>query len=263
MILHDIVARTRAGLDEVRRRFPIDPAALQPARRDFRAALAGSDDTVALISEVKRGSPSKGRFPFPLDPADLALRYQQAGAAAISVVTEEHFFFGSGEDLRRVSAAVSVPVLRKDFVSDPYQIHQARQWGADAVLLIAAILDAATLDSLLRCARSFGMECLVEIHDREDFAKIRDLDVAVVGVNNRDLRDFTVSLETTRRMAQLLGPGRLLVSESGIFTRDDLLACGRFGARAALVGEALITSANPGAKVRELLGRSGPPVGRV
>ncbi|MFZ1791949.1 MAG: indole-3-glycerol phosphate synthase TrpC [Anaerolineae bacterium] len=224
-----------------------------PIPRNFAAALKPAHGNVALIAEVKRASPSKGdlvkgRF----DPVAIAKTYEANGAAAISVLTDEPFFRGALSYLSDVKRAVGIPVLRKDFVVDEYQIYEARAAGADAVLLIVAALSDAELRDLCALASELRLAALVEVHDEAETERALALGASVIGVNNRDLRTFVTDMETTARCARLLPIGHTLVSESGIFTPADVQRVAAMGASAILVGESLITSADMAAQVRAL-----------
>jgi len=224
----------------------------EPAR-DFADALNGAG--ISLIAEVKRASPSRGLLRRDLDASSLAREYSAGGAAAISVLTEKDHFLGSFADLEAARAATGLPVLCKDFVIEEYQVYEARARGADAVLLIAAVLSRQRLQALLATARSLGMAALVEVHNRAELAEALECRPRVIGVNNRDLADFSVDLKTTLDLRPLIPSGVLVVSESGIHTRDDVLTLEEAGVNAILVGEALVTSPSPAAKIAELLGR--------
>lgn len=214
---------------------------------------------LGVIAEFKRASPSKGRFPAEIDPVSVAREYIAGGASAISCLTDEPFFQGSLADLAAV-AQVShadrspVPVLRKDFVIDPYQIYEARAFGADAILLIVACLTPAQLREFREEAASLGMDSLVEAHDEDEVAAALDSGAKVVGINNRDLRDFHVDLATTERLAPLIPPDRAIIGESGIFTAADADRLGRAGCDAVLVGESLILQPDRAQAVRSLTG---------
>lgn len=221
-----------------------------PPPRDMLAAVRR--ESVALIAEIKRASPSRGVLLADFDPLALATIYAAHGAAALSVLTDARFFGGDLAHLSAVRAAVSVPVLRKDFVLDPYQVYEARAAGADAVLLIAAALDDARLADLHALVTGLGMAALVEVHDEAELARALALGAPLIGVNNRDLRTFSVDLKTTERLARLLPEGVTLVAESGIFSGADVRRMGAAGARAVLVGEALVTAPDVAARVREL-----------
>ncbi|MFO0687581.1 MAG: indole-3-glycerol phosphate synthase TrpC [Myxococcota bacterium] len=214
-------------------------------------------DGVAVIAEIKRMSPSKGLIRADFDAEKIALAYQAAGAAGISVLTDEKFFGGSLEILRQVRAAVATPLLRKDFVIDPYQIDEARVAGADAVLLIVAALADADLAALHRHARGLGLDVLVEVHDEAELDRALAVGATLVGVNNRDLRTFEVDLGTTERIAaRIADPAVLLVAESGIGGPEDVARLARAGARGFLVGESLMRQPDPGQALAALRRRS-------
>ncbi len=214
------------------------------------SALKG--DRLQVIAEVKRASPSAGVFAAALDAASQAARYSRGGAAAVSVLTDGPYFHGSMADLLEVRQAVTVPLLRKDFIIDHYQLYEARAAGADLVLLIAAAMSAALLSALLELTTDLGMCALVEVYTEEEARLARDLGAPLVGINNRNLRTFTVDMETTSRLRPLLSPGTVVASLSGIKNLGDARAVRRAGADAVLVGEALARSANPEALLAEL-----------
>ncbi len=218
--------------------------------RDMFAALRR--ETVALIAEVKHASPSRGVLVDPFDPVALGTNYAENGAAAISVLTDAPFFQGALAHLTAVSAAVAVPVLRKDFVIDPYQVYEGRAAGADAILLIVAALDDAQIADLHALINGLGMAALVEVHNAQELDRALALNPALLGINNRDLHTFNVSLDTTAQLAPSVPDGVTLVAESGIFTGADVRRMGQIGARAVLVGEALVTAPDTAARVREL-----------
>ena len=260
-ILERIVERVRMRLEATSRATPLAEvrarAAAAPSRAAFRAALERPG--TAVIAEAKRASPSKGILRDPYDATELAHVYEQAGARALSVLTEPEFFLGSPEDLQRVARASALPILRKDFIVSEYQIQEARSWGASAVLLIVAALEPAELRDLAAVAAALDLAALVEVHTEKEAERALAAGAHVIGVNNRDLSTFNVDLSTTARVAALLPPEVLLVAESGIFTRSDVLEVERSGARAILVGESLLVSPDPGKKIQELMGlaRSG------
>lgn len=227
-------------------------ATAAPPPRDFAAALRAPG--ISLIAEIKRASPSKGVLCPHLDAPALARRYEAYGAAAISVLTDEHFFRGSLEDLRAVRQSVTIPVLRKDFVLDPYQVYEARAAGADAVLLIVAVLDDVTLQELHELTYALGMAALVEVHNASELERALRIGPHIIGINNRDLRTFEVSLETTERLRPLIPQDILVVAESGIHHRADVARLRAIGVDGVLVGEALVQAADFGAKVEELIG---------
>jgi len=232
-------------------------------RRDFLAALRSPRrGRVALIAEVKKASPSAGVICKDFDPVRIAIEYERAGASCLSVLTDEYFFQGDLEYLRDIRAAVKLPLLRKDFIIDERQILEAAEWGADAILLIVAILDDARLRHFHTLAAEAGLAALVEVHDETELDRALAIGAPLIGVNNRDLKTFQVSLGTTERIAARLRnapdapDGALLVSESGIHTRADAERVARCGAGAVLVGESLVRQGIPkiAGKVEELLG---------
>ena len=231
-------------------------------RRDFAAALRRpKHGSAALIAEVKKASPSAGVICADFDPVRIARRYEAAGASCLSVLTDEKFFQGALDDLRRIRAAVELPLLRKDFIIDERQILEAIEWGADAILLIVAILADAQLKDYLELARAAGLAALVEVHDEEELGRAISAGAQLIGVNNRDLKNFKVDLATTERLAARvktfpLSEKRLLVAESGIHARADVERLTRCGANAILVGESLLREGNIEAKVSELLGKN-------
>ncbi|MBI2095190.1 MAG: indole-3-glycerol phosphate synthase TrpC [Candidatus Omnitrophica bacterium] len=219
---------------------------LPPKKAGFLRALERSK-TFPVIAEVKRKSPSGGVLSRNFDPAKIARAYEKAGAAALSVLTDRKFFGGSLKDLSRVRARTRLPILRKDFIVDEYQVWESRLAGADAVLLIAAALPAGKLGALARRAAALGLDVLFEVHSAGDLRKIGPLRPGLVGINNRDLRTFRADLGVTRELLRHLPKGVLAVSESGIQTPDDLIYLKNLGARAALVGESFMKEKNPGA----------------
>jgi indole-3-glycerol phosphate synthase len=238
----------RVTLAEVRR-----SAEAAPARPSFRAALAAPG--TSLIAEAKCASPSRGVLREPYDPVELARTYEAAGARAMSVLTEPEFFRGAPDHLRAVREACSLPLLRKDFLVDPYQVWEARAWGASAALLIVAALDDALLRDLHALAEEVGLDALVEAHTEAEADRALAAGARIVGVNNRDLRTFDTDRATTARVAARLPQDVLLVSESGIHTRAHVQEVEAAGASAVLVGEALVTAEDPAERIAELIGR--------
>jgi indole-3-glycerol phosphate synthase len=220
--------------------------------RDFTGALAR--DGFNVIAELKKASPSRGVIRSDYAPAALAPALESAGAAALSILTEEDFFSGSLADLKTARAATHVPVLRKDFIMDPWQIWEARAAGADSFLLIAAILGNEILSELLELGRSLRMEPLVEIHSRDELDRAMAAGARIIGVNNRDLRNFEVRLETSLELAQAIPQDCIAVSESGLRTHDDLVRLRNAGFDAFLIGEHLMKEADPCVPLREFLG---------
>ena len=232
--------------------------AAQPETLDFAGAL--SQGGVRLIAEVKKASPSRGLLCPDFDPVEIAQTYVANGAAALSVLTDPRF---QGElehivHIKQSGASGSVPVLRKDFIFDPYQVYEARAAGADALLLIVAILDPHQLGELMSLAGQLGLECLVEVHDRTEVEIALESGARVVGINNRDLRTFTTDLAVTEGLAPSIPTDRVIVSESGINSPEQLSWLEGLGVAAVLVGEALVTAPDIGRKVRELTGSTAP-----
>ncbi len=256
-ILDKIVLTKRQEVETARRRMPIEELEAQaeqaPPVRDFRAALA-EPGPIHLIAEVKKASPSAGVIRPDFDPIAIARTYQAHGASCLSVLTDTPYFQGHLSYLARIRASVTIPLLRKDFLIDEYQVVEARMAGADAVLLIAEILDDQTLSSLLARARSLGMSALVELHDAENLPRVLAAGADLVGINNRDLRRFVTDLDHTLRLRPQIPPDVLLVSESGIRTRHDVERLEAAGISAILVGESLMRSPDIGLAVDHLLG---------
>ncbi len=256
-ILDEIVAAKLREVETSRRAVPEAElerrAAAVPPARDFTAAV-GRPGTVNVIAEVKKASPSAGVIRPDFDPVAIATTYERHGAAAVSVLTDPGFFQGSLADLTAVRRAVGLPVLRKDFVLERYQLLEARAAGADAALLIAECLPGGRLGELQREAEALGLHTLVELHDAEELPRVLDCGARVIGVNNRDLRTFVTRLEHTLELLPRIPADRVVVSESGIRTNADLERLGAAGARAVLVGESLMRSADVGAALDALRG---------
>lgn len=254
MVLDRILAQKRKEIEALRARFSgWQPPAEPPARRDFPGALRGRG--ISLIAEFKRRSPSRGPLAEGADPARAARVYEEAGASALSVLTDGEFFGGSLSDLGAARSAAGLPTLRKDFIIDACQIAEsAGPEGPDAVLLIAAALGEEQLRSLRELGERCGQAALVEVHDARELDRALASGARLVGINNRDLRTFEVSLETTLRLRPRVPAGTLVVAESGIGTRADVVRLREAGVDAMLVGEALMTAGDPAAKIRELLG---------
>ena len=257
MILDDIIAYKKEELAGTKRSAPFadvkSKAADAGATRGFGKALSlGSD--IRLIAEVKKASPSKGVIREDFDPVAIAHVYEKAGASCLSVLTEKKFFQGDLAYLGLIRAAVKLPLLRKDFIIDEYQIFEARAAGADAILLIAACLDKQQMQDYLGTAAGLGLDVLVESHTYRELDKSLQAGALLVGINNRDLQTFTVSLQTTLDLLKDIPDDRTVVSESGIRTRDDVLKLRQAGVDAILVGESLMREKDIGKKVKELLG---------
>jgi indole-3-glycerol phosphate synthase len=246
------IAAARARVSDVQLEDNILMGIARPVR-DFRAALERGPD-VAIIAEVKKASPSAGLLRADFDPVAIARIYEQNGAACISVLTDEPSFQGHLDYLTAIRSEVTPPLLRKDFILDRYQLLEARDAGADAVLLIAEILNETTLPRLLREAAELGLQALVELYDRENLPRVLDSGARLIGINNRDLRTFETRLEHTLDLVDALPSGVCLVSESGIRTRGDIERLQAAGVRAVLIGETFMRAADIGAKFRELSG---------
>ena len=223
-----------------------------PPTRDFAGALMPPPGGVKLLAEVKKASPSRGVLAPTFDPVGLATTYARHGAAAISVLTDEKYFQGSLDLLDAVRAAVAVPLLRKDFTLDEYQLWEARSAGADAALLIVSILEPVHLRDLHAVAKGLGLAALVEVHTAEELDVALRAGAAIIGINNRDLRTFETRIETTLALLPLIPPGPIVVSESGFSHGDEVRRVVAAGAHAVLVGEGLVRAADVGIKVREL-----------
>ncbi len=256
-ILDEIVAAKRREVAASRRRMPFEELEIQAAEappvRDFRAALAGPGP-IQLIAEVKKASPSAHVIRPDFDPVAIARTYQEHGAACISVLTDAPYFQGHLSYLARVRAAVALPLLRKDFLIDEYQVIEARLAGADAILLIAEILNDAMMAAILNRARVMGMSALVELHDAVNLPRVLNAGAELVGINNRDLRRFTTNIEHTLRLRDQISPGIMVISESGIQSRRDVERLEAAGISAILVGESLMRAPDIGLAVEQLLG---------
>ncbi|MFZ2949593.1 MAG: indole-3-glycerol phosphate synthase TrpC [Desulfuromonadaceae bacterium] len=244
-------ARAAVSIHELKERI----SDLKDVPRGFEKHLseAATSNRIAIIAEVKKGSPSRGIIRPDFDPLEIAKIYQKNGATCLSVLTDEQFFLGQLRYLAMIREAVSLPLLRKDFICDPYQIYEARSAGADAILLIAAMLDLNQLREFHAVAKEIQLDVLLEVHDEAEMERALKTDCTLIGVNNRDLRTFATDLGTTDRLARLMPPDRLLVTESGISDRDDIKRLAAAGAQAYLIGEAMIREADIGQKLRELL----------
>jgi len=258
MILDEIIANKKEELAETKRQAPF---------ADIKAKALGAETTrgfgkvlfspgeIRLIAEVKKASPSKGIIRGDFDPIKIARTYEESGASCLSVLTEKKFFQGELGYLGRIRKVVNLPLLRKDFIIDEYQIHEARAAGADAILLIAACLEQQQVEDYLGIAHLLGLDVLVESHTYKELDKSMRAGATLVGINNRDLATFTVSLQTTLDLVKDIPEDRTVVSESGIKTRDDVVRLHRAGVDAVLVGESLMRENDIGKKVKELLGK--------
>ncbi len=264
-ILEEIVWQKETEVDQMRSKVSL--ADLQkkvqtlPPVRDFIAALQAGKTQPALIAEVKKASPSKGVIRADFDPVAIATAYQQGGASCISVLTDEKFFQGSFDNLAKIRATVDLPLLCKDFLIYPYQIYLARTQGADAVLLIAAILSDKDLQYFVKIVKMLNMTALIEVHTLAELDRVLELtDINLIGINNRNLEDFSVSLETTTNLLALRGDQIrqrkiMLVSESGLHHSEDLQIVAQAGVQAVLIGESLVKQPDPGAAIARLFGQ--------
>jgi indole-3-glycerol phosphate synthase len=254
-MLSKIVARKREDVKRRKQDMPLATLKERIAQRraplDFAAALHG--DQLRLIAEVKRASPSRGILCPDFEPVTLATKYAQGGATAISVLTEENYFGGSLDHLTAIREAVNLPLLRKDFIFDPYQVYETAACGADALLLIVAILSQEQLTELLSLSHGLDLACLVEVHNEAEVNRAVSSGAVAIGINNRNLRNFEVDINTTRRLRSLLPREQVVVSESGIRTRQDVGKIRGWGINAVLIGEALVTASDIPAKMREFL----------
>jgi len=258
MILDQIVADNLRELEARKRITPLAEvqrvALAQPSPLDFASALRG--DRIQLIAEVKKASPSRGIIRPDFNPVEIAQIYGSNGASAISVLTEPKYFQGSLNHLQDISNTMGnkrLPLLRKDFLSDPYQVYESRAYGADSLLLIVAILAPEKLKELLGLSHELNMSCLVEVHNKAELEIALRSGAGIIGINNRDLKTFAVDLTVTGRLRPLIPPDRIVVSESGIKDRNDIEKLGKWGVDAVLIGESLMSAPDIAAKMKELL----------
>ena len=261
MILDEIVQFKRESLKQRKREIPLRElkrscADMRCRTLDFASALRGDD--IKLVAEVKKASPSKGVINADIDPVKLAMTYAVNGAAAVSVLTEEKYFNGSIDYLEAIrnsfdDKGIRVPLLRKDFIFDPYQIYESRAYGADALLLIVAILDDDDLTKLINLSYTLGMKCLVETHDEREIGRAVDCGAAIIGINNRNLKTFEVDLRTTERLRPFVPDDCIVVSESGIRRHADVEKLRQWKVNAMLVGETLSAADDAAGKMKELL----------
>ncbi|UCD70863.1 MAG: indole-3-glycerol phosphate synthase TrpC [Syntrophobacterales bacterium] len=256
MILDRIVEAKRKGVSCLKRKRPLsrleEAMGDLPPPRDFRRAISRSP--CSIIAEVKRRSPTRGRLREDFDPIEIAAVYRENGAAAVSVLTDEEFFEGSRTYLSGIRKNVDLPLLRKDFIIDPYQIHETRVLGADALILIACLLEEEQLREYIHLTETLELSPLVEVHTREELDKALAAGSEIIGINNRDLKTFSTDLGITLDLAPFIPGNKIVVSESGIKTRGDIDTLMKAGIRSFLVGEALMRAEDMGAKLRELLG---------
>ncbi|MGD9589786.1 MAG: indole-3-glycerol phosphate synthase TrpC [Pyrinomonadaceae bacterium] len=260
-ILDKIIDAKRSKVETLKRQTDLSEmyAQAEDVRRDrapnrMYSALADAQEP-RIIAEFKRASPSKGVINDKFSPVETALAYQEGGAAAISILTEEDHFRGSLDDLKHVRDAVELPILRKDFMIDEFQIYESATAGADAVLLIVSALTSESLQDFQRLTQSLGLDAIVEVHDAEEMTRAIDVGAAVIGVNNRNLRTFEVSLDTSRELIEDAPNGTIMIAESGITGRDEIQELFGLGYAAFLVGESLMRSGDPAAEIRRLNGQ--------
>lgn len=255
-ILDQIISHKKIEVEERKQRVSLNvlKAKLTSAEktRPFKEALSRPGE-ISLIAEIKKASPSRGVLRNDFDAVEIAGVYEERGAAAISILTEEKFFQGNINFLLKVKREVSLPLLRKDFIIDEYQIYESRVYGADALLLIAAILTEDKISQFLKLSCALGMDCLVEVHDEKELDRVLRTSAEIIGINNRNLKNFVVDLSTTQRLKRLIPPGRIVVSESGIQSREDVQRLIEEKIDAILVGESLLRSNDIGGKIEELV----------
>ncbi len=254
-MLNKIIAEKREEIAQRKRRLSISTLKERIAQRkaplDFASALSGNG--IRLIAEVKRASPSRGILCPNFNPVALAKTYANGGAAAISVLTEVNYFKGNLDHLAAIREEVGLPLLRKDFILEQYQVYESRAYGADALLLIVAILSQEQLEELLSLSRNLGLSCLVEVHNEDEVERALSSSAKIIGINNRNLDTFKVDINTTRRLRPLIPKDRIVVSESGISNRSDVEKLKKWGVNTVLVGEALVTADDIPAKIKELI----------
>lgn len=255
-ILKNIIADKKEELEQIKKSLPLSILKDRITRcdvvRDFSCVLKANN--FQLVTEVKRASPSKGIFLPEYNPVQISREYANGGAAAISVLTEKKYFGGSIEHLSAIRKELSLPLLRKDFIFDPYQVYESRAFGADALLLIAAVLNLEQLKALLLLSHSLNLKCLVEVHNKAEIELILPVnEIEIIGINNRDLSTFNVDIETTRRLRPLIPPNKIVISESGIKDSNDIKKLKEWGVNAALIGESLLTANSISSKMKEFL----------
>ena len=254
-MLDEIVAGKKREVEQRKQILPLAQLKRRVAQQkrplDFASALRGRP--MRLIAEVKQASPSRGTLRLSFNPTELAITYAQGGASAISVLTEANYFKGSIDHLAAIRQMVGLPLLRKDFIFDPYQIYESRAYAADALLLIVAILSQEQLTGLLSLGHSLGLKCLVEVHNRDDVERALLSGAEIIGVNNRDLNTFAVDINTTGKLRPLIPEQKIVVAESGVRSHKDIEKLMDWGVNAVLIGEALVTSGDILSKMKELM----------
>jgi len=258
MILSKIIEEKKKAIEQAKSTLSLDEITkklegTEQRHRRFTKEISKKHH-INLIAEIKKASPSGGVLRKDFDPVKIACAYQMSGASALSILTEEKFFLGKLEYIKKVKEAVDLPILRKDFIMDPYQIYESAFYGAEAVLLIADILSEEELRSLYSLSRKIGLDVVVEVHNEEDLKKALLIDAKVIGINNRDLHSFNVDLGVTTRLIKAIPEGKIIISESGIKSHEDVMFLKSIGTSAVLIGEAFMTTPDIGTKVRELMG---------
>ena len=254
-ILDEIVLYKKKDVERKKKKVKLgdleEKIALRKKPLDFSAAIKGSK--IRLIAEVKKASPSRGVLCQKFKPVEMAVTYAESGAAAISVLTESKHFMGDLKYLERIREKVNLPLLRKDFIFDEYQVYESASSGADAILLITAILNQKQLERLIALSHTLGMQCLVEVHNEKELERALLCDAKIIGINNRDLNTFNVNTDTTRRLCNIIPAEKIVVSESGIKKRTDIVKLKKWGVNAVLVGESLVTARDIPVRIKELL----------
>jgi len=260
MILDEIINNKGLEVSESKKLFPLDllkeKAGLCPRPKNFFDALQSKNNETRIIAEIKKASPSKGVICKDFDPVEISINYSNSGANAISVLTDKKYFQGSLDDLKQVRDTVNIPLLRKDFIIDPYQVYESKIYGADAVLLIVAALDPILLLELKELIESLDMHPLVEVHDEEELEIALDNNCDIIGINNRDLKTFHVDLNTAIRLVKLIPANKLVISESGIKNNEDISLLNSHGIHTFLIGEILMKLDDPSNKLTNFLGLS-------
>jgi len=254
-ILAEIISYKKKRIAQKKEKIPLaklkDKIAELPSARNFKRAISSSGK-INLICEIKRASPSSGLICKDFQPKEIAQTYERNGAAAISILTEEKYFQGDILHLFSVKQTVKIPLLRKDFIIDEYQLFESRAFGADAVLLISSLLNVEEMANFMKIVENLGMEALLEVHSEEDLEKVLSTPADVIGINNRDLKDFTVDLKVTENLVKKIPKGKIVVSESGIKSKEDVLLLKNIGINAILLGQVLLESEDIGRKLREM-----------
>ena len=256
-VLDNIITQKKKEIETLKKHKPLDETVaefnLYP-KRSFSQAITHSEE-ISIIAEIKKASPSLGVIRADFEPLKIAKTYEENGASAISVITDKKFFQGDINFLPEVKTAVELPILRKDFIIDPYQVYETKLYGADALLLIAAVVSIPQLKNLLNLTHKLGMEALVEVHNEKDLKKALEAGARMVGINNRNLNTLKVDLQTCLCLKEKVPEDKILVAESGIKTREDILSLEKAGFEAALIGTALIQAQDIGKKLKEFLGK--------